>query len=230
MSEENSETTDQETENDQSTEQNSDQSTDVIASADTGTDPNAAEKSGDQDAGDDTGIASADEQGSDDSSDQAAPDSYAEFTLPEGFEIDEPTMESMTELFKSANLSQEQGQSLVDAHVESLKANEGKQVEQFKNLTTSWLNEAKKDAEIGGDNFKQATDDANVALREIGTPELVQIVKHYGLGNHPEFIRFFAKVGALTREDNPAQGGNPRQEGRDRVTSLYPDDPVQNVA
>jgi hypothetical protein len=226
MLEETSESTDQATENDQSTD-NSDQSTDVIASADAGKNPVAAEKSGDEDTGDDTGIASADEQGGDDQADQNAPESYAEFTLPEGFEIDEPTLGSMTELFKSANLSQEQGQKLVDAHVGSLEANAGKQADQFKELTTSWLSAAKKDDEIGGDNFKQATDNANVALKELGTPDLIETVKHYGLGNHPEFIRFFAKVGALTREDNPTKGGEPHKQGGDRAENLYPDDPVK---
>lgn len=223
MSEENSGSTDQAT--DQSNE-NSDQNTDVIASADAGTDPNAAEKSGDQDTGDGNGvIANADEQGGDDSANQSAPDSYAEFTLPEGFEFEDTEIERMTDLFKSANLSQDQGQKLIDAHVGSLEANKGKQAEQFKELTTSWLSEAKKDAEIGGDNFKQSTDDANLALKEIGTPELVNVVKHYGLGNHPEFIRFFAKVGALTREDKPGSGNVPHKQGGDRATNLYPDDP-----
>lgn len=43
----------------------------------------------------------------------------------------------------------------------------------------------------------------------------------YGIGNHPEVIRFMANVGKLTKEDVPDSGGNTGQGPRDHVSVLY---------
>ena len=45
------------------------------------------------------------------------------------------------------------------------------------------------------------------ALDTFGTPELVELLDTYGIGNNPEMIRFFKRVGEATGEDKIVQAG-----------------------
>lgn len=168
---------------------------------------------GGQDAGDDAG------EGGDDKTSEV-PETYAEFKLPEGFELSEKALEKYTPVFKELGLSQEAAQKLVDAQVEALKAGQEDSADRFKGTVDKWLEDAKADEDIGGEKFDQNVDNAKHFLKEFGTPALADFLRQSGAGNHPEVIRIFAKAGKLLDEDNPG-GGGPVNSPQDRVTQMY---------
>lgn len=159
------------------------------------------------------------------SGDQAkSSETYADFTAPEGIELDAQLLEQATPLFKELGLNQEQAQKLVDFQAANVQASQQGQAEAFNQLKQDWQDQAKNDNEIGGDKFEQSVGDAREALGKFGTPELTKLLNDFGIGNHPEMIRFMSKVGSLTKEDVPGNPGSPVSAEKDRVSILYPSD------
>jgi hypothetical protein len=130
-----------------------------------------------------------------------APEKYEDFTMPEGIEVDKAMMDQFLPVAKELNLTQEQAQKLVDmqtAYVQHMtKANE----ESWNTTMTDWVKSAKADQEIGGLKFNESVQQAAKALKQFGTPELRAALDATGVGNHPEFIRVFAKIGKAISED-----------------------------
>lgn len=161
-----------------------------------------------------------DEQAGD--ADQTVPETYADFDLPEGIELDSAMLESATPLFKELGLSQDNAQKLVNFQADQVKAQAQAQADAFEQLKNDWKTQSTSDKEIGGDAFKENLSHARAALDKFGTPELSELMESYGIGNNPEMIRFMMKVGKLTQEDVPDGGGNAISAAGDRVSQLYP--------
>lgn len=184
----------------------------------TGTDSDAADDaaddtSGDDSAGDDTDLSS-----------QTPPDTYADFVMPEGVELDSALLTEATPLFKELGLNQDQAQKLVDFQAKQAKASSESQVDAFNQLMNDWQEQSKNDKEFGGDKFEENVGIARSAIDKFGTPELKQLLEEHGVGNHPEVIRFMVKVGKLTAEDVPGGTNTPPSKAQDRVSLLYPND------
>ena len=169
--------------------------------------------------------ATGDDAGSDDAGDGAddkTPETYAEFKMPEGVELDGATLEAALPLFKEMSLTQEQAQKLVDFQAAQMQTGQAAQVEAFEQLKKDWLEEATNDKEFGGDKFEESVGLARDAIDKLGTPELKKLLEDHGVGNHPEMIRLMSRIGGLMKEDNP--GGNGRLAGDklDHAEILYP--------
>lgn len=150
-------------------------------------------------------------------------ETYADFNLPEGVELNSELLEQALPLFKELKLDQASAQKIIDFEAERVKASQDGQAEAFNQLKANWQEQAKGDSEIGGDKFDQSVSDAREALGKFGTPELTKLLNDFGMGNHPEIIRFMSKVGALTKEDVPGSTGAATSAKKDRVSLLYPD-------
>lgn len=132
-----------------------------------------------------------------------APVEYA-FKAPEGITLGEIEGKAKA-LASELKLPPDKAQAFIDMAGE-LAANHAKtqteaQLEQVRAEVSKWVESAKVDPEIGGDKLKPSLASANAAVSKFGTPELSALLKATGLGNHPEFIRVFAKVGQLIAED-----------------------------
>lgn len=158
----------------------------------------------------------------DDNSTTEPPESYADFDLPDGVEIDTVALESASPLLKEMGLTQEQSQKFVTWYAEQVQAGSVKQVEAFNQLTSGWAEQAKNDKEYGGDKFEESIGVAQAAISKLGTPELKQLLDDHGVGNHPEMIRFMVRVGELTREDVPGGDANAVTPEQNQVNLLYP--------
>jgi hypothetical protein len=130
-------------------------------------------------------------------------DAYADLKAPEGMDIDADTLGKATPLFEKYGLSKEAAQEFVDFYASEIQASSQRQAESFDQLKQDWLAQTKGDNEIGGDKLDEHVKVARIALDKFGTPELTTLLNEFGLGNHPEIIRAWAKVGRLTQEDNP---------------------------
>lgn len=150
-------------------------------------------------------------------------EAYADFTVPEGMELDSALLEQAAPLFKELGLNQEQAQKLVDFQAQQVQAGQQGQMDAFNQLKNDWVEQAKNDSEIGGDKFDESVGIAKEALSKFGNEGLTKLLNDFGVGNHPDVIRFMAKVGRLTKEDNPDDSGNPVGKPKDRVSILYPD-------
>lgn len=136
--------------------------------------------------------------------DQAPAFDPTKVELPEGVEsLDEGLMAEFGPMAEELKLTQEQGQKLISMHAKTLQSMQEAQQAQRSEMIESWAKEAKADKEIGGDKFDANLSVAKSALDKFGTPELKEMLDSSGLGNHPEVIRFFHKVGKEISEDNP---------------------------
>lgn len=181
---------------------------DSEAGADASADDTAAGKDGDSDAG---------EEGAD----STPPDTYADFELPEGMELDVAAMELAIPVFKDLGLTQEQAQKLTDVYAAQVQAGSQKQIDDFNQLMTDWQTQTKNDSEIGGDKFDENVKVAQAAINKYGTPELKQLLEQQGVGNHPEVVRFMVRVGNTLKEDVPGGTSGAIAQAQDRVTRMY---------
>ncbi|MFV8981149.1 peptidase [Serratia fonticola] len=134
------------------------------------------------------------------------PEKY-EFKAPEGVEqLDPQALAVFEPIAKELGLSQEQAQKLVDIYPQIQQ----QQAEVWSKQVIDWGEQVKADKEIGGDKLTASVGQAQKALDQFGTPALRDYLHTSGLGNHPELVRAFAKVGKMMSEDKiimPNQGG-----------------------
>lgn len=156
--------------------------------------------------------------------DNSPPEAYADFTVPDGMQLDETALSEAAPIFKELGLTQEQAQKVVDLHAKQIQASELKTIETFNQLTTEWRTAAENDKEYGGDKFDENVKIAQKAVDKFGNPKLKQLMTDHGIGNHPEMIRFMVKVGHTLKEDVPGSTGSMSTKAKDAVSILYPND------
>jgi hypothetical protein len=148
----------------------------------------------------------------------AVPETY-EFKLPEGVTLDSEVSVELADLSKEFGLSQEKAQKVADLGVKLSQKWAADQVTALENAGTEWAAATQGDAEIGGDKLDASLAAGQKALKELGTPELSKLLATSRLGNHPEVIRFFARVGQRVGTDGFVNGGpgapsNPKDSRR----------------
>lgn len=132
---------------------------------------------------------------------EGVPEAYA-FKAPEGSELDKEAVAQFEPIARELNLNQEQAQKLVDLYGSKVMPQLMKQqAEVWQKQVADWGDAAKADKEIGGDKFDGNLTRAKQALDKFGTPELREFLETSGMGNNPELIRAFYKVGAAMSED-----------------------------
>lgn len=156
----------------------------------------------------------------------AAPESYEEFVLPEGLEVDTDLSEKFTEVAKDLNLTQEQAQKLVDLQTSQLVENAEKAAaaaEQYwTDIKNEWVEAGKGDEEIGGAKYEEATRDAKVFLSKFGNEALEEALEFTGVGDHPEFIRVFAAAGKAMKEDKLHSGSGGSDAPKSLAERMFP--------
>lgn len=149
---------------------------------------------------------------------QGAPEAYADFTAPEGWEIDQDLLKDFAPTLKELNLTQEQAQKVIDFAP--------KLVEQTAVATTTkvlgelgmadrgdWVGKVKADKEFGGDKLAENLAVAKKAMDAFASPELRELLIKSGMGNHPEMVRAFYRAGKAISADGYVAGGKTRTSG-----------------
>ena len=149
-----------------------------------------------------------------------APEDY-EFSMPEGVTIDDNTLGDLKALSKDLGLSQEQAQKIADLGVQQSQRWAEQQAEYAEQARKEWAEQVKADKEIGGMSMDETLSTARQALKEYGTPELVNLLNETGLGNHPEMIRAFSRIGKTIGNDRIVPGGRNSNEPLDPAKRLY---------
>lgn len=134
-----------------------------------------------------------------------APEKY-EFTAGEGVELDTEALKDFEPVARELNLTNEQAQKLVDAYPKILAGVQQRQAEAWQKQTEGWAETVKADKEIGGDKLTANLSAAQRALDQFGTPELKEYLNTTGLGNHPDLVKTFVKIGKAMSEDGMVTG------------------------
>lgn len=165
--------------------------------------------------------ADAGEKGEGDSKETAkpvAPEKY-ELTLPDGSLLDESVLERTAEIAKKQGLSNEQAQELLNQ--KSVAVNE--YVSALQARVESWKTEVQNDKELGGAHFAKSVETAKRAVERFGTPEFQQALRDSGLGNHPEVVRVFKRIGEAMEDDTLLTVRQPsKKEPVDMASKFYP--------
>ncbi|HDS9360804.1 TPA: peptidase [Enterobacter chengduensis] len=147
---------------------------------------------------------------------EGAPEKY-EFTAGEGVELDAEALKDFEPVARDLNLTNEQAQKLVDAYPKILAGVQQRQAEAWQKQTEGWAETVKADKEIGGDKLTANLSAAQRALDQFGTPELKEYLEGTGLGNHPELVKTFIKIGKAMSEDGMVDGSNQGQRSAAEV-------------
>lgn len=146
--------------------------------------------------------------------------------VPEGFVPDDPAIGKFSAMAAEYGLDEAKAQKLVDMHFDQLKALAETQAADHRKAVASWEKSVRDDPDMGGARFDETLERGRAAVRRFGDPKLVEFLDASGLGSHPEFVRFAAKVGAAIREDEAAakaagasRSGSPG--GEDPMLALY---------
>lgn len=159
--------------------------------------------------------------GKTDKAKDGAPEKY-EFKLPEGAQLDEALVGEFTPLAKELNLSQEGAQKLVDLYAKTQGAAQKAVTEHWDNLNKEWQGKVSSDKEYGGADLDKNVAIAKKAIDAFGTPELKDALNLTGVGNHPEVVRFFYRVGKAISDDKFDTGNAKTNAPRDAAKLLFP--------
>lgn len=148
---------------------------------------------------------------------EGAPEKY-EFKPAEGQELDTSALEQFEPIAREMNLTNEQAQKMVDLYgTKIMPMVQQQQVEAWQKTTEQWAADVKADKEIGGDKLTGNLSAAQRALAQFGTPELKEYLEGTGLGNHPELVKAFVKIGKAMSEDGMVDGSNQGQRSAAEV-------------
>lgn len=146
-----------------------------------------------------------------------APETYTDFSLPDGYSVDEAMLNDYQSYAQDNNLSQEAAQAGVDLVVK-MKTEEA---ESYVRQQQTWVESIKADSDLGGDKFDASLATAFKARDKYASPELIDLLNTSGLGNHPEVFRLFHNVGKSLSEDQLVTGSAGNQaQSHEKV--LYP--------
>lgn len=149
---------------------------------------------------------------------QGAPEKY-EFATPEGMQFDDAVVGAFGEVAKDLNLSQEAAQKILDKVGPVMAA---QQNEALQAASNEWAEASKTDKEFGGDKLNENLAVAKKAMDQFASPELRTLLNESALGNNPEVIRMFYRVGKAISEDGFVVGGNAKNSEQTTAQRLYP--------
>jgi len=167
---------------------------------------------------------------------EPAPLPVYEFKLPEGTQVDSESFKAFnTKLGEFQNLTKSQqdiaqklGQDFIDMHVNEIKnvvENQNKAAwDWFKSRNTTWLETAKNDPSIGGENFDATISSAAQAVSLYGgtkvqQAEVAKVLQETGVENHPAILRLLSNITKVAAKEGspvtsrvvPVQKASPSQ-------------------
>lgn len=169
------------------------------------------------------------------------PESYT-LRLPDGSTLGADFVTRTADIARALGLSNEAGQQLLDAQIAEVTKASTSSAEQAKadaikamqpggavwtEQTGKWHDAALADTELGGspEKLKATTDLALKVMHQFATDDTKKFLNDSGLGNHPELLRVFARIGKSMSESSfklagPGDAAPKTQE--ERLARRYP--------
>lgn len=133
---------------------------------------------------------------------KVVPEVY-ELTIPDGSPLHKARIDEIVATAKAQKLSTAEAQKLVDAENGSVTNHVEFQKSLIKQQSDKWVEEAKKDKDIGGEKFNENIKIAKDGVEYLSKncPEAKTFLEISGLGNNPEMIKFFMNIGKMVQPD-----------------------------
>ena len=131
-----------------------------------------------------------------------------EMVLPEGLDestLDTAQIDKWKDRFHEAGISAKVAKEFLSQHISEEFARNQQAQQGAADQLQSWELEAK---ETFGDKFDETANLARYALKEAGSPELMELLNNTGLANNPHLIGTLAKLGAAITEETAKGGGS----------------------
>lgn len=166
--------------------------------------------------------ADADAKAKEDAGKKIVPEKY-ELKTPEGSKLSAQDVEEIASYAKERGFSQEEAQAQLDRESKLREGFEKASLAQLESATKEWLETAKSDKEIGGEAFPKHAELAKRVVTRFGTPEFKAELERTGLGNHPELVRVFVRIGKAMTDDQFIMPGSQTVETKDVAKKFYGD-------
>lgn len=139
---------------------------------------------------------------------EGAPEQYADFTMPEGMDVDSAALETYAPVFKDLNLTQGQAQALVDLRAQEVQAQNQALMDHVTERDNTWLKDLEQDKEIGGENLGANMVKVNKVLATFDKDkELVNFLKETQTQNCAPLVKLLARIAPHFSEDVLVTGG-----------------------
>jgi len=148
------------------------------------------------------------------------PDKY-EFSAPEGVTLDAELTTEFEGIAKELGLPQEAAQKVHSLGAKLAAKQAAAYQAALETTQAQWKETAVKDKEFGGEKLQENLGVANKALAQFATPELKALLDGSKLGDHPEVVRLFYRLGKAMSEDKFVPGRQVPQGERSPYLS-YP--------
>jgi hypothetical protein len=173
---------------------------------------------------------------------QGAPEKYADFTVPDGWEMDQEVRAEAEKLFRDFNLPQSAAQALVDFYAAKSIQAQNAPVEFYAEMRQGWRESAMSHPELqgklgaGGEVLTTISRGLDAIASATGDRQLIADFKEAmdmtGAGDHPAFIRVMYSLAKRATESGHVRGNGPSAAGQARPGSvrsaaqlMYPDLP-----
>lgn len=121
--------------------------------------------------------------------------------LPEGSPVKQDRLDKIVAHAREQGLSKDEAETLLDQEQEAVSAYIEAEKSAYAERSGTWVDEIKSDSELGGEKFSENVEHARRVMAKFSSEELKGMLEESGLGNHPEVVRLFARVGKAMASD-----------------------------
>lgn len=150
----------------------------------------------------------------------AVPEKY-EFKAPEGTTIDTAMQGEFEGIARELGLSQAAADKLFQLGAKMAQGQQQSFQDALTKQSAMWAAAARNDPEIGGEKFDAAVASARQGLAKFATPELRSLLEETRIGDHPEIVRLFHRIGTSIADDKlvnaASAGGSDTRSLADRL-------------
>lgn len=150
------------------------------------------------------------------------------YRLPADLEINREAFDGFRQIVNTHGLSKEAGQAVLDLALKASAAATAGYEGAFKDMRSEWVQTLRQDPEFAGsrgERWDKSLALARKAVAAFGTPALREMFDTLGVGDHPELVKFMAKIGAALGDDfQPASAESQESEPDEEaiIHSRYP--------
>lgn len=133
---------------------------------------------------------------------EEVPEKYDDFKLPEGFTMDQGALEAFSPVAKELGMSQVNAQKLIDLY-SSIQSKQAESIQKlFAEEHEKSIATVKADPEMGGNNYEANLKIACNVIVKYGSKDVLGAFAETGIGDNPDVIRMFLKIGKAMGEDS----------------------------
>lgn len=145
-----------------------------------------------------------------------APETYSDFTAPEGTTLDPTLVTEAAPIFKELGLTQEQAQKLVDFYSTKTSKTNSDLTKAVDDMRAGWRDAVMADPDLGPklDSVKVELGRAKDRMPAAVRSAFDEALNLTGLGDHPAIVKGFFEMAKLVNEGTHVTGGSPSPEGQ----------------